>query len=56
MGIASTPNPYSQGFGTQQAHKIAKQLKGEFRRFANSPQGTVCELLWSEEKQSWWRF
>ncbi|MGB3652805.1 MAG: CHASE2 domain-containing protein [Rivularia sp. (in: cyanobacteria)] len=55
-GIASTPNPSRQGFGTQQAQNIARQLRGKFKRFANSPQGTICELIWSGKKQSWWQF
>ncbi len=34
------------GFGTQQALSLAKQLGGKFERFANSPQGIVCQLTW----------
>ncbi|MGB6296195.1 MAG: CHASE2 domain-containing protein [Rivularia sp. (in: cyanobacteria)] len=56
LGIESTPNPSRQGFGTQQAQNIARQLRGQFKRFANSPQGTVCELIWSGKKRPWWRF
>ncbi|MBV6626188.1 MAG: CHASE2 domain-containing protein [Rivularia sp. (in: Bacteria)] len=56
LGIASTPNPSRKGFGTKQAQNIARQLRGQFKRFANSPQGTVCELIWSGKKQPWWRF
>jgi CHASE2 domain-containing sensor protein/two-component sensor histidine kinase len=39
-------NRLVNGRGTQQAHTIAKQLGGQFRRFANHPQGVVCELIW----------
>lgn len=56
LGIESTPNPSRQGFGTKQAQNIARQLRGQFKRFANSPQGTVCELVWSGKKRPWWRF
>lgn len=34
------------GLGTRQANSLAKQLKGEFRRFGHMPQGIVCELVW----------
>ena len=34
------------GEGTRQAVAIAQRLGGEFRRSPNSPQGTICELLW----------
>lgn len=56
LGIELTPNPSRQGFGTQQAQNIARQLRGQFKRFANSPQGTVCELVWLGKKRNWWRF
>lgn len=36
----------SRGYGTQQAVNLARQLGGKFRRFANSPKGTVCELIY----------
>jgi CHASE2 domain-containing sensor protein/two-component sensor histidine kinase len=56
LGIESTSNPSRQGFGTKQAQNIARQLRGKFKRFTNSPQGTVCELVWSGKKRPWWRF
>ncbi len=31
-------------YGTKQAEQLAHQLGGEFRRVANSPKGTICEL------------
>lgn len=40
--------------GTNQAHEIARQLRGKFRRFPHSPQGTVCELTWPIA-MAWWR-
>ena len=52
LGIESTPNPSRQGFGTQQAQNLARQLKGKFKRFANSPQGTICELTWFGKNRS----
>lgn len=35
-----------QGTGTQQAKKLARQLRGKFRREQCSPKGIVCELNW----------
>jgi len=32
--------------GTRQAEAIAQQLNGKFKRYPNSPQGTICELCW----------
>jgi CHASE2 domain-containing sensor protein/two-component sensor histidine kinase len=43
-------NRLVNGRGTRQARTIAKQLGGQFRRFANHPQGTVCELIWAKKK------
>ncbi|MEM7717344.1 MAG: CHASE2 domain-containing protein [Cyanobacteria bacterium P01_A01_bin.68] len=43
LGMESNHNRSRKGFGTKQARNIARQLKGQFKRFANSPQGTVCE-------------
>lgn len=34
------------GLGTQLAKNLAKQLGGKFRRYPNSPTGTICELTW----------
>ncbi|MEC4813511.1 MAG: CHASE2 domain-containing protein [Scytonema sp. PMC 1069.18] len=45
LGINSYPS--HQGFGTKQARNLARQLRGKFQRFSNSPKGTVCELTWS---------
>lgn len=42
--------------GTNQAHEIARQLRGKFRRFPHFPQGTVCELTWPVAMAWWWRF
>ena len=35
-----------EGRGTKQAHKLARQLKGQFSRQARSPKGTICQLIW----------
>lgn len=43
-----------RGRGTQQAKNLARQLRGTFRRFPNSPKGTVCELTWSVAKAWFW--
>lgn len=55
-GIESIYNQYRQGFGTPQVQNLARQLRGKFQRFSNSPQGTICQLIWSAKKQPWWRF
>lgn len=44
-----TPKP---GLGTQLAKALAKQLGGKFRRYPNTPTGTVCELTWTGKR--WW--
>jgi CHASE2 domain-containing sensor protein len=38
------------GMGTQLANNLARQLGGTFRRYANSPKGTVCEFSWPVKK------
>lgn len=43
------------GGGTKQASNLAKQLRGEFKRYPREPKGTVCELIWSVHR-SWFRF
>ena len=51
-----TPNSQVQplGLGTQLAKNLAKQLGGEFRRYPNEPNGTVCELTWSAKRRAFW--
>ncbi|MDZ8184921.1 MAG: CHASE2 domain-containing protein [Nostoc sp. ChiSLP02] len=44
------------GQGTQQAQDLARQLRGKFRRFSHSPQGTVCELTWPIAGSLWQQF
>jgi CHASE2 domain-containing sensor protein/two-component sensor histidine kinase len=44
------------GQGTNQAQDLARQLRGKFRRFPHSPQGTVCELTWPIASNWWQRF
>lgn len=49
--INSLSHISSRGRGTKQAHNLAKQLGGKFRRYSKSSSGTgsgtVCELSWS---------
>ena len=40
-----------EGQGTRQAKAIAKQLRGRFRRRKNTPQGTICELIWPKKQR-----
>jgi CHASE2 domain-containing sensor protein len=49
-------NSSHQGFGTKQAHNLARQLKGKFQRFPNYPKGTVFQLTWSARKLGFWLF
>ena len=44
------------GGGTKQAKDLAKQLRGEFKRYSRKPKGTVCELTWSVNKSWFWHF
>lgn len=52
LGVDKVNNSFYQGFGTQQAVTLAKQLRGKFERLPNSPKGTICQLSWSTHK-SW---
>ena len=52
LGVDKVNNSSYQGFGTQQAVTLAKQLRGKFERLPNSPKGTICQLSWSTHK-SW---
>lgn len=45
-GLGMDEKTVHQGFGTQQALSLAKQLGGKFERFPNSPKGIVCQLTW----------
>lgn len=54
--VISQSNDTSDRGGTKQAHEIARQLRGKFRRFSHSPQGTVCELTWPVAIAWWQRF
>lgn len=47
-------NSKPSGLGTQLANNLAKQLGGTFRRYANQPRGTVCELTWSGKRRWFW--
>lgn len=44
------------GYGTQQAELLASRLRGRFKRYANTPRGTVCELTWPIFRRDWWLF
>jgi two-component sensor histidine kinase len=53
IGLASDNN---SGGGTKHAKDLAKQLRGEFKRYPREPKGTVCELSWSANKGWFWHF
>ncbi|MBD2451773.1 CHASE2 domain-containing protein [Nostoc sp. FACHB-152] len=56
-GIAILTKTYQRsGQGTKQAQDLARQLKGKFRRYPNSPQGTICELTWPIVNHWWQNF
>ncbi|MGL6345220.1 MAG: CHASE2 domain-containing protein, partial [Waterburya sp.] len=55
-GIGLDSNDKNSGGGTKQANDLAKQLRGEFKRYAREPKGTVCELSWSANKGWFWHF
>ncbi len=42
-----------EGYGTQQARRLARKLGGKFNRSAVTPKGTQCELRWPIIKQHW---
>lgn len=48
-------NHQYEGFGTQQALKLARKLGGKFQRFPNSPKGTICELTWRAKISWFWK-
>ncbi|BAY88990.1 MULTISPECIES: sensor histidine kinase [unclassified Tolypothrix] len=56
LGLDGVTNSSHQGFGTQQAMTLAKQLGGKFERVANSPKGTICQLTWSSKKIWLWKW
>lgn len=45
------------GYGTKQAHQLARQLGGKFERTEVQPQGVCCELRWPVQRPDWnrWR-
>lgn len=47
---------FKAGGGTKQAKDLAKQLRGEFKRYSRQPKGTVCELTWSVNRSWFWQF
>lgn len=42
-----------EGFGTQQATRLARQLGGKFERMSVQPKGTSCELRWPVQRPAW---
>ena len=57
IGINLLSNePRKAGGGTKQAQDLAKQLRGNFRRYPGEPTGTICELTWSANKSWFWHF
>lgn len=42
-----------EGFGTQQATRLARQLGGKFERVSVQPKGTRCELRWPVKRPAW---
>jgi hypothetical protein len=55
-GIGLDSQSKSSGGGTKQANDLAKQLRGEFKRYPREPKGTICELSWSVNKGWFWHF
>ncbi len=49
--------PAHEGFGTQQASRLARHLGGKFLRESVQPRGTRCELRWPIKRSAWdrWR-
>ena len=50
-GLASPAT--HEGFGTQQATRLARQLGGKFERVSVQPKGTRCELRWPVQRPTW---
>ncbi|WP_026100474.1 CHASE2 domain-containing protein [Fortiea contorta] len=50
-GLGITSNVENKG--TKHSKSLAKQLKGEFRREALVPRGTICELSWKPKQELW---
>jgi CHASE2 domain-containing sensor protein len=46
QSVPSSRNLEITGQGTHQAQALAQQLKGQFQRYPNFPDGIVCELSW----------
>ncbi|MEL6939010.1 MAG: CHASE2 domain-containing protein [Cyanobacteria bacterium J06598_1] len=43
------------GEGSRQAAVLARRLGGHFRRYARTPKGTVCELVWPVQPLPIWK-
>jgi CHASE2 domain-containing sensor protein len=56
IGLELEDSNLKAGGGTKQAKDLAKQLRGEFKRYRREPKGTVCELIWSVNKSWFWHF
>jgi len=49
-GCSGSQDRFS-GQGSYQARLIARQLRGDFQRRVNCPQGVICELIWPQGQQ-----
>ena len=56
IGLKEDNKKLKAGGGTKQAKDLAKQLRGEFKRYTRQPKGTICELTWSVNKSWFWQF
>ena len=45
-GIGINQTSQSPSLGTKLTKNLATKLRGEFRRYAHTPKGTVCEFMW----------
>lgn len=54
VALSEKPEPATGGRGTQQAHQLAKKLRGQFQRVAVTPKGTRCELRWPAKPRRGW--
>ncbi len=54
LAESQTPPNLLKGFGSQQAHNLAKSLRGQFRRYPNPKQGMTCELTWQPRRWRLW--
>ena len=55
-GKGQTQQKAHEGYGTQQADRLARQLGGKFARTSLEPQGICCELRWPVQLSAWQRW